>query len=127
MPGELWTEVHDIVQEAGVKTIPKKKKCKKAKWLSEQVLQIAEKRREAKGKGEKERYTHRNAEFQRIMRDKKVFISEQCKEVEEDNSIEKTRDLFEKIRDTKGIFHAKLGTIKDRNHMDLTEAEDIKR
>ena len=103
------------------------KKCKKAKWLSEEALQIAEKRREAKGKGEKERYTHRNAEFQRIMRDKKVFISEQCKEVEEDNSIEKTRDLFEKIRDTKGIFHAKLGTIKDRNHMDLTEAEDIKR
>ena len=103
------------------------KKCKKAKWLSEEALQIAEKRREAKGKGEKERYTHRNAESQRIMRDKKVFISEQCKEVEEDNSIEKTRDLFEKIRDTKGIFHAKLGTIKDRNHMDLTEAEDIKR
>ena len=127
VPEKLWMEVCDTVQDTMVKTIPKKKKCKKAKWLSEQVLQIAEKRREAKGKGEKERYTHRNAEFQRIMRDKKVFISEQCKEVEEDNSIEKTRDLFEKIRDTKGIFHAKLGTIKDRNHMDLTEAEDIKR
>ena len=95
--------------------------------MSEEASQIAEKRREAKGKGEKERYTHWNAEFQRITRDKKVFISEQCKEVEEDNSIEKTRDLFEKIRDTKGIFHAKMGTIKDRNHMDLTEAEDIKR
>ena len=124
---ELWTEVYNIVQKAVIKTIPMKKKWKKAKWLSEEASQIAEKRREAKGKGEKERYTHRNAEFQRIMRDKKVFISEQCKEVEEDNSIEKTRDLFEKIRDTKGIFHAKLGTIKDRNHMDLTEAEDIKR
>ena len=110
MHDELWTEVHDIIQEAGIKTILKEKKCKKAKWLSEEPLQIAEKRREAKGKGEKERYTHRNAEFQRIMRDKKVFISEQCKEVEEDNSIEKTRDLFEKIRDTKGTFHAKMGT-----------------
>ena len=94
------------------KTISKKKKCNKAKWLSEEASQIAEKRREAKGKGEKERYTHRNAEFQRIMRDKKVFISEQCKEVEEDNSIEKTRDLFEKIRDTKGIFHAKMVSIR---------------
>ena len=109
------------------KTISKKKKCNKAKWLSEEASQIAEKRREAKGKGEKERYTHRNAEFQRIMRDKKVFISEQCKEVEEDNSIEKTRDLFEKIRDTKGIFHAKLGTIKGRYSMDLTEQKILRR
>ena len=109
MPEELWTEVHDIVQEAGIKTIPKKKKCKKAKWLSEEALQIAEKRREVKGKGEKERYTHFNAEFQRIARrDKKAFPSDQCKEIEENNKMEKTRDLFKKIRDTKGIFHAKM-------------------
>ena len=120
-------EVRDIVQEAGIKTIPKKKKCKKAKWLSEESLQIAEKR-EAKGRGEKERYTHLNAEFQRIARrDKKAFHSDQCKEIEENNRIEKTGDLFKKIRDTKGTFHAKMGTIKDRNSMDLTEAEDIKK
>ena len=111
-----------------VKTIPKKKKCKKAKWLSEEVLQIAEKRREAKGKGEKERYTHLNAEFQRIAkRDKKAFLSDQCKEIEENNRKGKTKDLFKKIRDTKGTFHTKMGSIKDRNGMDLTEVEDIKK
>ena len=127
MPEELWTEVCDTVQEAVIKTIPNKKKCKKAKWLSEEALQIAEKRREAKGKGEKEIYKHLNAEFQRIARgDKKAFFSDQCKEIEENNRIGKTRDLFKKIRDTKGIFHAKMGTIKDRNGMDLREAEDIK-
>ena len=101
MPDELWTEVHDIVQEAVIKTIPKKKKCKKAKWLSEEALQVAEKRREVKGNGEKERYTHLNVEFQRTAkRDKKAFLSEQCKEIEEDNRMGKTRDLFKKIRDT---------------------------
>ena len=127
-PEELWTEVHDIVQEAGIKTIPKKKKCKKAKRLSEEVLQIAVKRREAKSKGEKERYTHLNAEFQRIARgDKKACLSDKCKEIEENNRMGKTRDLFKKIRDTKGTFHAKMGTIKDRNDMDLTETEDIKK
>ena len=127
MPDELWTEVHDIVQEAGIKTIPKKKKCKKAKWLSQEALQIVMKRREVKSKGEKERYTHLNAEFQRIVRrDKKAFLSNQCQEVEENNRMGKTRDLFKKIRDTKGTFHAKTGSIKDRNGMDLTEAEDIK-
>ena len=127
VPEELWTEIRDIVQEAVIKTIPKKKKCKKAKWLSEEALQIAEKKREAKGKGEKERYTHLNAEFQRIpRRDKKAFLSDHCKGIEENNRIGKTRDLFRKIRDTKGTFHAKMGTIKDRNCMDLTEAEDIK-
>ena len=116
VPEELWTEVHDIVQEAVIKTIPKKKKCKKAKWLSEEALQIAEKRREAKGKGEKERYIHLNAEFQRIAgRDKKAFLSDQCKEIEENNRMGKTREIFKKIRDTKGTFHAKVGTIKDRN------------
>ena len=126
MPEE-WTEVRDIVQEAGVKTIPKKKKCKKAKWLSEEALQIAVKKREAKGIGEKERYTHLNAEFQRIARrDKKAFLSNQCKEIEENNRMGKTRDLFKIIRDTKGTFHAKMGSIKDRNGMDLTEAEDTK-
>ena len=120
-------EVHDIVQETVIKTIPKKKKCKKAKWLFQEVLQIAEKKREAKGKAEKERHTHLNAEFQRIIRrDDKAFLSDQCKEIEEKNRMGKTRDLFKKIRDTKGIFHAKMGTIKDRNIMDLTEAEDIK-
>ena len=104
---------------------PKKKKCKKAKWLSEKALQIAEKR-EVKGKGEKERYTHLNAEFQRIAwRDKKAFFSDQCKEIEENNIMGETRDRFKKIRDTKGTFHAEMGTIKDRNGMDLTEAEDI--
>ena len=126
MPEGLWTEVHDIVQEAVVMTIPKKKKCKKAKWLSAEALQVAVKRREVKGKGKKERYTHWNAEFQRIARrDKKAFLSDQCKEIEENNRIGKTRDLFKKIVDTKGKFHAKMGTIKDRNGMDLTEAEDI--
>ena len=100
----------------------KKKKCKKAKWLSEEALQIAEKRREAKGKGEKERYTHLNAEFQRIARRDKAFLSDQCKEIQENNRMGKTRDLFKKIRDTKGTYHAKMGTIKDRNGMDLTEA-----
>ena len=109
-----WMEVHDIVQEAGSKTIPKKKKCKRAKWLSEKALQIAVKRREAKSKGEKERYTHLNAEFQRIARkDKRAFLSDQCKEIEESNRMGKTRDLFKKIRDTKGTFHAKMGLIKD--------------
>ena len=121
-------EVHDIVQETGIKTIPKKKKCKKAKWLSEEALQIAEKRREVKYKGEKERYTHLNAEFQRITRrDKKAFPRNQCKVIEENNRMGKTRDLFKKIRDTEGIFHAKMGLIKDRNGTDLTEAEDIKK
>ena len=125
MPDELWMEVHDIVQETGIKTIPKKKKCKKEKWLSEEALQIPVKRREVKSKGEKERYTHLNAEFQRIpRRDKKAFLSNQCKEIEENNRMGKTRDLFKKTRDTKGTFPAK---IKDRNGMDLTEAEDIKK
>ena len=128
MPEELWMEVHDIAQEAVIKTIPKKKKCKKAKWLSEEALQIAEKRREVKGKGEKERFTHLNAEFQRIARrDKKAFFSDQCKEIEENNTMRKSRDLFKKIRDTKGTFHAKMDTIKDRNNMDLTDAEVIKK
>ena len=128
MPRELWTEVGNIVQKAVIKTIPKKKKCKKAKWLSEEALQIAMKRREVKGKGEKEIYTHLNAEFQRIARrDKKDFLSHQCKEIEENNRMGKTRDLFKKIRDTKGTFHAKMDSIKNRNCMDLTEAEDIKK
>ena len=119
-------EVRDLVQETEIKTIPKKKKCKKAKWLSEEALQIAVKRREEKSKGEKERYTHLNAEFQRIARiEKKAFLSDQCKEIEENNRMGKTRDLFKKIRDTKGTFHAKVGSIKDRNGMDLKEAEDI--
>ena len=127
MPEELWTEVHDIVQEAVIKTVPKKKKCKKTKWLSEEALQRAEKRRETKGKGERERYTSLNAEFQRIARrGKKAVLSDQCKEIEENNRMGKTRDLFKKIRDTKETFHAKMGTIKDRNGMDLT-AEDIKK
>ena len=111
-----------------IKTIPKKNKCKKAKWLSEEALQIAEKRREAKGKGEKERYTHLNAECQRIARrDKKAFLSDQCKEIEENSRMGETRNLFKKIRDTKGTFHAKMGTIKERKGMDLTEAEDMAR
>ena len=126
MPEELWMEVREIVQEAVIKTIPKGKKCKKAKWLSEEAVQIPEKRREAKGRGEKERYTHLNAEFQRIAgRDQKAFLSDQGKEIDENNRMGKTRDLFKKIRDTKGKRHAKIGTIKDRNGMDLTEAEDI--
>ena len=124
MPEELWTGDCDIVQETVIKTIPKKKKCKKAEWLSEEALQIAEKRREVKGKGEKERYTYLNGEFQRIARrDKKAFLSDQCKEIEEKNRMRKTRDLFKKIRDTKGTFHAKMGTIKVRNSMDLGEAD----
>ena len=128
MPEELWTEVRNIVQEAVIKTIPQKKKCKKEKWLSEEALQIAEKRREVKGKGERERYTHLNEVFQRIARrDKKDFLSDQCNEIEENNKMGKTRDLFKKIRDIKGTFHANMGTIKDRNGMDLTEAEDIKK
>ena len=127
VPDELWTEVHDIVQEIRIKTIPKKNKCKKAKWLSEEALQTAMKR-EVKGKGEKERYTHLNANFQRIARrDKKAFLNDKCKEIEENNRMGKTRDLFKIIQDTKGTFHAKIGMIKDRNCMDLTEAEDIKK
>ena len=111
-----------------IKTIPKKKKCKKAKWFSEEPLQIAVKRREAKDKGEKERYTHLNAEFQRIVRRyKKAFLSDQCKEIEENNRMGKTRDLFKKMRDNKGTFHENMSTIKDRNGMDLTAAEDTKR
>ena len=121
-------EVCDTLQEAGIKTTPKKKKCKKAKWLSEEALQIAEKRRDMKGKGEKERYIHLNSEFQSIARrDKKDFLSDQCKEIEENNRMGKTRGLFKNIRDTKGTFHVKMGTIKDRNGMDLTEAEDTKK
>ena len=129
VPEELWTEIHDIVQEAVIKTIPKKKKCKTAKWLSEEALQVTEKRREVKGKGEKERYTHLNAEFQRIARrDKKGFLTDKCKQIEENNRMRKTRHLFKKIRDTKGIiFHGKMGKIRHRNGMDLTEAEDIKK
>ena len=125
MHDELW--IHDIVQETRIKTIPKKKKCKKAKWLSEEALQIAVKRREAKSNREKEKYTHLNAEFQRIARrDKKAFLNDQCKEIQENNRMGKTKDLFKKIRDTKGIFHAKMDSIRDRNGMDLAEAEDIK-
>ena len=120
--------VHDIVEETVIKTISKKKKCKQAKWLSEEALQIAVKRREVKGKGEKERYTHLKAEFQRIARrDKKAFLSNKCKEIEENNRMSKTRDLFKKMRETKGTFHAKMSTIKDRNDANLKEAEDIKK
>ena len=127
-PDELWTEVHDIVQETGIKTIPMEKKCKKGKWSSEEGLQIAVKIREAKSKGEKERYSRLNAEFQRIIgRDKKAFLSDQCKEIEENSRMGKTRDLFKKIRDIKGTFQEKMGSIKDRNGMDLTEAKDIKK
>ena len=118
-PDELWNEVRNIVQETGIKIIPMEKKCKKAKWLSGEALHIAMKRREMKNKGEKERYKHLNAEFQRIARrDKKAFLSYQCKEIEEKNRMGKTRDLFKKIRDTKGTFHAKMESIKDRNGMD---------
>ena len=128
MPDDLWNEVRDTVQETGIKTIPMEKKCKKAKWLSKEALQIAVKRREAKSKGEKKRYTHLNAEFQRMARrDKKAFLRDQCKEIEEKNRMGKTRDLFKKIRDTQGTFHAKMGLIKDRNGMDLTEVEDMKK
>ena len=122
MPDKLWTEVHDTVKEIGIKTIPMEKKCKKAHWLSGEALQIAVKRREAKSKAEKERYKYLKAEFQRIARrDKKAFLSDQCKEIEENNRMGKTRDLFKKIRDTKGTFHGKMGSIKDRNSMDLTK------
>ena len=128
VPDELWNEVRDIKQETRIKTIPMEKKCKKEKWLSEEALQIAVKRREVKSKGEKGRYKHLNAEFQRIARrDKKAFLSNQCKEIEGKNRMGKTRDVFKKIRDTKGTFHAKMGSIKDRYGMDLTEAEDIKK
>ena len=125
---ELWMEVCDIVQETGIKTILKKKKYKKVKWLSEEALEITEKRREVKSKGEKERYIHLNAEFQRIAkRDKKAFLSDQYKEIEENSRMGKTTHLVNKIRDTKGTFHARMGLIKDRNGMDLMEAEDIKK
>ena len=128
MPEELWTEVCNTVLEAVTLTTPKKKKCKKAKWLSEEDLQTAEKRRQEKGKGEKQRYIYLNAEFQRrARRNKKAFLSDQCKEIEENNRMEKSRDPFKEIRDTKGTFHAKTGTIQDRNGIDLTEAEDIKK
>ena len=133
MPDELWTEVHDIVQETGIKTIPMEKKCKKAKWLSGEALRIAVKLREAKSKGEKERYKHLNAEFQRIVRgNKQAFLGYQRKEIQENNRMGKTRDLFKKIRDTKGIFHAKMGSLhgqrspvgyspKGREESDTTE------
>ena len=125
MPDELWAEVHDIVEEAVIKTIPKKKKCKMAVL---KALQIAEKRREAKGKGEKERYNHLNADFQRIAkRDKKAFLNDQCKEIEENNRMGTLEITSKKLRDTKGTFHAKMSIIKDRNGLDLTEAEDIKK
>ena len=128
MPKELWKEVHNIVKEAVTKNIPKKKKCKKAKWFSEKVLQTAEKKREVKGTGERERYSQLNAEFQRIIKkDKKVSLSEQCKEIDENNKMGKASSLFKKIRDTKETFHAEMNTIKDRNGVDLTEAKDIKR
>ena len=128
LPDELWMEVCDTVQKTGSKIILKKKKCKKAKWLSEEALQKAVKRRKRKNKGQKERYTHLNAEFQRIAKsDKKAFLSDQCKEIGENNRMGKARDLFKRIRDIKGTFHAKMGSIKDRNGMDLTEAEDIKK
>ena len=128
VPEELWTEVRKTVQEAVTKTIPKEKKCKKAKWLSNEALQIAEKRREAKGKGEEGSYKQLNAEFQRIARrDKKAYLNEQCKEIEENNRMGKTRDLLKKIRDIKEIFHAKMGTIKDRNGIDLTEAKNTQK
>ena len=128
VPEELWTEVHYIVQEEVIKTIPKKKEYKKAKWLSNEALQMTVKRREAKGKGEKERYTHLNVEFQRVARSHmKAFLSDQCKEIEEKNIMGNTRDIFKKIRATRGTFHTKMGFIKDRNCMDLIDAEDIKK
>ena len=128
VPEVLWMEVCAIVQETWIKTIPKKRRCKKAKWLPEEALQIAEKRREAKGKGEKKGYTHLNAEFQRTARrDEKVFLSEQHKEIEENSRMGKTRDLFKKIKDTKGTFHAKMGKIKDRNVKGLKETEEFKK
>ena len=128
VPEELWMDVHDIVQEAVINIFPKKKKGKKAKWLSEEALQTAMKRREVKGQEEKEKHIHLNAEFQRVARrDEKTFLSDHCKEIEESNRMGKTRDLFKNIRDTKGTFNVKMGTIKDRNGMDLTEAKDIKK
>ena len=128
VPDELWTEVRNMVQETGIKTIPMEKKCKKAKWLSGEALQIAGKKRAAKSKGEKERYKHPHAEVQRIARrGKKAFLGNQCKETQENNRMGKSRDLFKKIRDTKGTFHAKMGSIKDRNGTDITETEDIKK
>ena len=128
MHDELWTEVLEITQKTGIKNILKEKKCKKAKWLSEEALQIAVKRREVKSKGEMERYKHLNAEFQRTARrNKKAFFSDQCKQIEENNRRGKTRDLFKKIKDSKATFHAKMGSIKDRNGLDITEAEDIKK
>ena len=128
VPDKLWTEVFDIVQETGIKTIPMVKKFQKAKWLSGEALKISVKRRDAKSKEEKERYKHLNAEFQKIARrDKKAFLSDQCKEIQKHKKGGKIRDLFKKIRDTKGTFHAKMGSIKDRNGMDLIEAEDIKK
>ena len=128
VPEELWMEVYDIVQEVVTKTIPKKKKFKSAMWLSEEALQIAEKRRDVKGKRERERYTQLNAELQRIARrDKKALLNEQCKEIEENNKMGKTRDLFKNIRDIKQLFHARMGMIKDRNGKDLTEAGEIKK
>ena len=127
MSEELWTEVHDFVQEEVIKSIPRKK-CKNAKWLSREAIEIAEKRREVQAKGEKERYTHLNTELQRIARrHKNSFLNDQCKEIEENNRMGKTRDLFKKIRDTKGIVHATMSSIKDRNDVDLTEAEDVKK
>ena len=124
---ELWTEVCDIVQDTGIKIFPMEKKCKKAKWLSEEALQIVVKRREAKSKGEKERDSHLNAEFQRIARkDKKAFLRDQCKEIEENNRMGKTRDLVKKIRDTKGTFHSKMGSIKDRNGMERNYVKFMK-
>ena len=128
VPADVWTEVRDIVQETGIKTITMEKKCQKAKGLSGEALQIVVKRRAVKSSGEKERYKHLNAEFQRIARrDKKAFLSDQCKEIDKNNGMGKTRYLFKKIRDTKGTFHANIGSIKDRNGVDLTEAEDIKK
>ena len=128
LPEELWTEVCNIVQVVVTKNIPKEKKCQEAKWLSEEALQITEKRREMTGKEERERHTQLRTEFQRVARrDKKAFLGDKCKEMEENNTMGKTRDLFKKIRETKGTFHAKMGTIKDRNGKDLTEAEDTKK
>ena len=128
VPEELWTEVHDIVLEAAIKTTPKKKKCKKEKRMSEEALQIAEERKEVKSKGERERYTQRNEQFQRIVRrDKKPFLNEQCQEIEENSRLGKTRDLIKKIGDIKGIFHAKMDTKKDRNSKNLTEAKRLRR
>ena len=127
VPEELWTEVHEIVLEAVIKTIPRKKKSKKAKWLSEEALQIAVKGKEAKSKGEKERYSHLDAEFQIARRDKKAFLSDQCKEIEKNSRMGETRNLLKEIRHTKGTFHAKMGSIKDRNGRDLRETEDIKK